>query len=166
MMVTLRFATLVAFALVLNACATNVVAEKASRFDQAVAAYDAGDFAGAYRIWADLAAEDDLAAMRNAAQMLRQGKGVEKDAKTAFNLYTEAAEKGLVTAMANVGDMYVTGEGVEKNPDKAAAGDPAFIIAGAIYSLAENLDIDFGVKAGLNKSETDYSMLAGLAYRF
>jgi TPR repeat protein len=120
-MVTLRFAILAAFALVLNACVTNVVAEKASRFDQAVAAYDAGDFAGAYRIWSDLADEDDLAAMRNAAQLLRQGKGVEKDAKKAFKLYSEAAEKGLVTAMANVGDMYLAGEGVEKNPQAAAA---------------------------------------------
>lgn len=121
MMVTLRFAVLVMFALVLNACVTNVVAEKASRFDQAVAAYDAGDFAGAYRIWSDLADEDDLAAMRNAAQLLRQGKGVEKDSKKAFKLYSEAADKGLVTAMANVGDMYLAGEGVEKNPQAAAA---------------------------------------------
>lgn len=55
--------------------------------------------------------------------------------------------------------------GMERNPDKAADHDPAFFIAGVIYSFAENLDIDFGVKAGLNKSETEYSMLAGLTYR-
>lgn len=149
MMVTLRFAILVAFALVLNACATNVVAEKASRFDQAVAAYDAGDFAGAYRIWSDLAAEDDLAAMRNAAQLLRQGKGVEKDAKKAFNLYTEAAEKGLVTAMANVGDMYIAGEGVQKNPEAAAAWYARAASAGlslAQVKLAEMYEQGLGVQ--------------------
>jgi TPR repeat protein len=148
-MVTLRFAILVAFALVLNACATNVVAEKASRFDQAVAAYDAGDFAGAYRIWSDLAAEDDLAAMRNAAQLLRQGKGVEKDAKKAFNLYTEAAEKGLVTAMANVGDMYMAGEGVGKNPEAAAAWYARAASAGlslAQVKLAEMYEQGLGVE--------------------
>lgn len=55
--------------------------------------------------------------------------------------------------------------GLERNPDKGADRDPAFLIAGVIYSVADNLDIDFGVKAGLSKSETDYSMLAGLTYR-
>ncbi len=149
MMVTLRFVISVAFALALNACATNVVAEKASRFDQAVAAYDAGDFAGAYRIWSSLAAEDDLAAMRNAAQLLRQGKGVEKDSKKAFKLYAEAAEKGLVTAMANVGDMYLTGEGVEKNPEAAAAWYARAASAGlslAQVKLAEMYEQGLGVE--------------------
>src|SRR5262245_423494 len=122
MVVTLRLLILFAVAVLLSACATNVVAEKASRFDEAVAAYDAGDYPGAYRIWRQLAREDDLAAMRNAAQMLRQGKGVEKDTKQAFGLYADAAEKGLVTAMANVGDMYLSGEGTERNPEAAAAG--------------------------------------------
>lgn len=121
MMVTLRLAVLSLVAFVASACVTNIAAEKASRFDQAVAAYDAGDYATAYRMWSDLAEEDDLAAMRNAAQLLRQGKGVQKDTKAAFELYVEAAEKGLVTAMANVGDMYLAGEGVEKNPQAAAA---------------------------------------------
>ena len=107
MMVTSRFALPIALAFSLSACATNIVAEKASRFDQGVAAYDVGDFAAAYRIWSELAREDDLAAMRNTAQLLRQGKGVDKDPKKAFDLYLEAAEKGLVTAMANVGDMYL-----------------------------------------------------------
>jgi TPR repeat protein len=149
MMVTLRFAVLVGCALVLNACLTNVVAEKASRFDQAVAAYDAGDFAGAYRIWSDLADEDDLAAMRNAAQLLRQGKGVEKDSKRAFKLYSEAADKGLVTAMANVGDMYLAGEGVEKNPQAAAAWYSRAASAGlslAQVKLAEMYEQGVGVE--------------------
>jgi uncharacterized protein len=121
MVVTLRFVILFAIAVLLSACATNVVAEKASRFDEAVAAYDAGDYPAAYHIWRQLAREDDLAAMRNAAQMLRQGKGVEKDIEEAFDLYVDAAEKGLVTAMANVGDMYLSGEGTDKNPEAAAA---------------------------------------------
>lgn len=55
--------------------------------------------------------------------------------------------------------------GVEKNPDKAADDDPAFLILGAIYTIGGNIDIDAGVKAGLNKSETDYSVLVGLTYR-
>lgn len=121
MIVTLRLMILFALAFAVSACATNVVAEKASRFDQGIAAYDAGDYAAAYRVWAQLAREDDLGAMRNAAQLLRQGKGVEKDSVQAFKLFREAAEKGLVTAMANVAEMYLTGEGTEKNPEAAAA---------------------------------------------
>jgi TPR repeat protein len=149
MMVTLRFVVLFAFAVLLSACATNIVAEKASRFDEAVAAYDAGDFPGAYKIWRQLAREDDLAAMRNAAQMLRQGKGVEKDVKQAFNLYMDAAEKGLVTAMANVGDMYMSGEGTEKNPEAAAAWYARASAAGlslAQVKLAEMYEQGVGVE--------------------
>lgn len=149
MVVTLRFLILLALAFGLSACATNVVAEKASRFDQGVAAYDAGDFPGAYRIWEQLAREDDLAAMRNTAQMLRQGKGVAKDTKKAFNLYMNAAEKGLVTAMANVGDMYLTGEGTAKNPEAAAAWYARAATAGlslAQMKLAEMYERGEGVE--------------------
>jgi uncharacterized protein len=117
----LRFAFLIFVAVALSACATEVVREKATRFDQGIAAYDSGDFGGAYRIWSQLARENDLAAMRNTAQLLRQGKGVEKNAKQAFRLYLEAAEKGLVTAMANVAEMYFEGDGVDRNPQAAAA---------------------------------------------
>ena len=116
-----RIAVVIALTLLLSACVTNVVADKAARFNQATAAYDAGDYPRAYAIWSELADEDDLAAMRNAAQLLRQGKGVAKDSEKAFDLYKSAAEKGLVTAMANVAEMYLSGEGTEKD-ERAAAG--------------------------------------------
>lgn len=148
-MVTFRIAVLVLLGFVVSGCVTNIVAEKASRFDQGVAAYDAGDFAAAYRIWSELAEEDDLAAMRNAAQLLRQGKGVEKNPKEAFELYMEAAEKGLVTAMANVGDMYLAGEGTEKNPQAAAAWYARAATAGlslAQMKLAEMYEQGNGVE--------------------
>jgi hypothetical protein len=142
-----HFILLVAF-LALGACATTTVAEKASRFDEGVAAYDAGDFETAYRIWNDLAREDDLAAMRNVAQLLRQGKGVAKDSKRAFKLYMSAAEKGLVTAMANLGDMYLAGDGVDRNPQAAAAWYARAAAAGlslAQWKLADMYDSGNGV---------------------
>jgi hypothetical protein len=55
--------------------------------------------------------------------------------------------------------------GMERNPDKTSNTHPAFILGGLIYSVSENLDIDLGVKAGLNKTETDYSVLAGITWR-
>ena len=56
--------------------------------------------------------------------------------------------------------------GVERNPDKGSNSNPAFILGGVIYSLSENIDIDFGIKGGLNKTETDLTFLAGMALRF
>jgi hypothetical protein len=56
--------------------------------------------------------------------------------------------------------------GAEKNPDKASNMHPAFILGGIIYSISENFDVDFGVKGGINKTETDYTTLAGITWRF
>lgn len=145
----MRYIPILVAAALLAGCATNIVAEKASRFDQGVAAYDSGDYQTAYRIWDELARDNDLAAMRNVAQLLRQGKGVEKNPKRAFKLYQDAAEKGLVTAMANVGDMYLAGEGVEKNAEAAAAWYARAATAGlslAQWKLADMYDAGNGVQ--------------------
>lgn len=56
--------------------------------------------------------------------------------------------------------------GIETNSDKTSNTHPAFILGGVIYSITENFDIDFGIKRGLNKPETDYSVLAGITRRF
>lgn len=56
--------------------------------------------------------------------------------------------------------------GVERNPAKASTTHPAYLIGGLIYSIKENFDVNFGVKTGLNKPETDRAVLAGIAFRF
>jgi len=56
--------------------------------------------------------------------------------------------------------------GAERNPDKASDTDPAFLLGGFIYSIRENIDIDFGIKGGLNKAEADMTYMAGIALRF
>lgn len=152
----MRQVMLLVASLILGGCATDIVAEKASRFDEGVAAYDAGDFASAYRIWDELARQDDLAAMRNVAQLLRQGRGVEKDSARAFKLYTEAAEKGLVTAMANLGDMYLAGEGTERNPQAAAAWYARAASAGlslAQWKLADMYENGTGVPVDKERAQ-------------
>ena len=60
----------------------------------------------------------------------------------------------------------IVNTGIERNPDRTANRDPAFLIAGIIYSVTEKFDIDFGVKYGLSKSETDISLMSGIALRF
>lgn len=64
-------------------------------------------------------------------------------------------------------DLKVVGNiGIQRNTDRTGYNHPAFILGGVIYSLSENLDIDFGIKRGLNRAETDYSVLAGITRRF
>lgn len=63
-----------------------------------------------------------------------------------------------LTAVANLG--------VESNPDKLAGTDPAFFLAGLVYALSEEFDLDFGLKYGLNDPETDRTVLAGVTWKF
>lgn len=62
--------------------------------------------------------------------------------------------------------QLVANVGMESNGDRGSHTWPAFVLGGAIYSLTENLDIDLGVKGGLNKQEPDLAFLAGVAWRF
>ena len=63
-----------------------------------------------------------------------------------------------LTAVANLG--------VESNPDKLAGTDPAFFLVGLVYALSEEVDLDCGIKSGLNDPETDYTVLAGVTWKF
>jgi hypothetical protein len=56
--------------------------------------------------------------------------------------------------------------GQERNPYVDGKSDPAFVLGGIIYTVAENIDVDCGIKFGFNSSETDYSLLAGITIRF
>ncbi len=72
-----------------------------------------------------------------------------------------AGEIGILKnfkAVANIG--------VARNSEEESTTHPAFILGGFIYSLNEQLDVDSGVKAGLNKAEVDTVLLVGLTYRF
>lgn len=72
-----------------------------------------------------------------------------------------ACEHALTKDLRIVGNI-----GGETNPEKESNVHPLFVLGGIIYSFTENIDMDFGIKTGLNKAEADYSLLAGLAYRF
>jgi hypothetical protein len=56
--------------------------------------------------------------------------------------------------------------GVERNTDRTSHKNPAFILGGFIYSITKNFDLDIGIKGGLNKLETDLTILAGMTFRF
>ena len=93
----------------LAGCATPGGPELKSTFDAGVAAYDKGDYATAYKLWTSID-DEDVAAMRNVAMMLRKGQGVNKDPKAAEAMFARAAEAGLPTAQADLADMLLKGE--------------------------------------------------------
>ncbi len=72
-----------------------------------------------------------------------------------------AAEYAVFKNLALVGNI-----GMERNRDKTASGNPAFILGGVIYEVSENFAVDCGVKYGLTAAETDWSLMAGVAFRF
>ncbi|HWC63685.1 MAG TPA: tetratricopeptide repeat protein [Rhizomicrobium sp.] len=102
----------------LSGCVGESADELKTIFDAGVAAYDAGDYPRAYKIWKGID-DVDLAAMRNVAMMLRQGQGVAKDPKAAEDLYETAAAAGLPTAQADLADMLIKGEAGPPDPKAA-----------------------------------------------
>jgi hypothetical protein len=64
------------------------------------------------------------------------------------------------------GVQAVANAGIETNADRSSQRAPAFVLAGIIYSPIEDLDLDIGVKKGLNRPEADLSYLAGMTVRF
>lgn len=113
--------TLLAFALILAAggCAgVQSGKELAAIFDSGVAAYDAHDYPKAFKIWSSIQ-DEDLAAMRNVAMMLRKGQGTARDPQKAEEIYEIAAEAGLPTAQADLADMLLKGEAGPPDPKRA-----------------------------------------------
>ena len=92
--------------------------EIAAVFDSGVAAYDAGHYEQAYKIWWSIRTED-LAAMRNVAFMLRRGQGVAADPQKALEIYEMAADAGLPTAQADLAVMLLGGEAGKPDPQRA-----------------------------------------------
>jgi TPR repeat protein len=101
-----------------NCAAARTTAEVAAVFDAGVAAYDAGHYDQAYKIWSRIQ-DEDLAAMRNMAMMLRKGQGVTKNPQKAREIYERAANAGLVNAQADLADMLLHGEAGPPDPKRA-----------------------------------------------
>ena len=60
----------------------------------------------------------------------------------------------------------VADTGVARNREKTETTDPAYLLFGAIYSPRKNIDIDVGIKTGLNRAEVDRQVGAGFTVRF
>jgi uncharacterized protein len=128
-----RCATLVRASLVLVAIGG---AATAGPFEDAVAAYQSGDYAAALRVWRRLAEQGDADAQFRLGVMYESGEGVLRSDAEAIKWYRKAAEQDDAVAQFNLGVMYA--KGVSPNHAEAArwyrcAADHG--LAGAQFNL-------------------------------
>ncbi len=90
------------------------------RFDDAVAAYERGDYATAFRLMKPFAEKGDAKSQHNLGVMYDYGRGVPQNYTEAMKWYRKAAEQGLPDAQHNLGVMYEKGQGVPQNFTEAA----------------------------------------------
>ena len=81
-------------------------------WESAKDAYDAGDYATAYKEFKTLAEQGDARAQATLGDMYFWAKGVTQDYMEAANWYRNAADQGQAKAQYNLGVMYGLGQGV------------------------------------------------------
>ncbi len=80
--------------------------------EDALDAYDSGDYATALRLWRPLAEQGNADAQTRLGVMYENGQGVPEDYARAVKWYRLAAHQGNGTALLNLGAMYAHGRGV------------------------------------------------------
>jgi uncharacterized protein len=100
--------------LVLLACAAAVPAV-AGPFEDAITAYNKGDYATTLRLFLPLAAAGDAEAQYNLGVMYDNGKGVPQDSAMAMSWFRKSAAQGNADAQYNLGVMYDNGKGVPQD---------------------------------------------------
>jgi hypothetical protein len=111
-------------------------AATAGPMEDAVAAYQRGDYATALRLWHPLAEQGDADAQFHLGVMYESGQGVLRSEAEAIKWYRKAAEQDDAVAQFNLGVMYA--KGVSPNHVEAAlwyrcAADHG--LAGAQFNL-------------------------------
>lgn len=138
-------------------------AEKSDSFNEGLLAYDKGNYARAFEIWLPLAQQDDLAAMRNVALLLKEGRGTQPDAVRALYFFERAGRGGLVSAQVNTAFMYLNGEGTAQDYRKASFWFHAAAIGGvpaARYNLAVLYENGLGVDRDPARALAWYALAA------
>lgn len=113
------WAIILATALSLSAFGGN--AQGRAAFGEALAAYDAGDYATAARLWRGLAEAGDPGAQSALADLYSLGLGVETNDAVAAAWYLRAARRGQIIAQMNLAESYATGRGVARDWVRALA---------------------------------------------
>ncbi len=82
----------------------------------ALAAFDAGDYATAFEEWRALARAGEVEAQVALAGLYIAGQGTRADAAEALRWYRLAAEQGDAVAQLNLGDLLSRGIGAARDP--------------------------------------------------
>jgi len=88
-------------------------------YDDAVAAYERGDYATAFQEFLPYAEQGNAKAQYNVGLMYDKGWGVPENDAEAAKWYRQAAEQGEADAQSNLGRMYARGDGVSQDRVKA-----------------------------------------------
>jgi TPR repeat protein len=83
-------------------------------------AYNAGDYATAYKEWKPLAEQGDATAQNDLGLLYDKGTGVTQDYKKAVKWYRLSAKQGFFLGQYNLGLRYYLGEGVVQDYKEAA----------------------------------------------
>jgi TPR repeat protein len=131
-----------------------VLIARAASFEDAVAAYQSGDYAGAMRIWHDLGEAGDVRAIYNLGVLFDLGQGVTADPARAAIYFQHAAQAGHVRAMSNYGRLLEQGRGVPKDEAQAAQWFQK-AAEGGLAEAQYNLGLMYERGRGVPKSDRD-----------
>ena len=98
---------------------TLAAAAHAEPLDDALAAYDAKDWAAAVKLLTPLAEQGSTIAQANLAFLAFEGRGTRADGVAAAKWYGLAADKGDAYAQYSLGVMYENGTGVRQDLQEA-----------------------------------------------
>ena len=141
--------------------------QQAVQFNKGLISYDQGDYARAFEFWLPLAQTDDLAAMRNVALLLKDGKGAERDSGRALYFSERAGRAGLVSAQVNAAFMHLNGEGTPQDYKTASFWFHAAAVAGvpaARYNLGVMYEKGLGVERDPARALAWYALAARVGH--
>ena len=112
-----------------------------------------------YHLYAIVSKEADAWAIHANLGYIRN----ENDADERLDLWhaSLAGTYSLSKELLLVGNISV-----DRNPDSTSDSDPAYLLGGLVYLVAENIEIDCGYMHALNSVGTDWSLLAGTTFHF
>ncbi len=102
-----RWMTVLALSLV-------VTMSHAGDWEDAIAAYEKGEYKTAVKWYRKAAEQGFSSAQFNLGLMYDNGQGVPRNNKEAVKWYRKAAEQGFSEAQFNLGNMYSDGRGVSQ----------------------------------------------------
>ncbi len=92
-----------------------------AEIDEAVAAYERGDYGAARNAFERATAAGDSTAARYLGFMYHFGHGVKQSDRQAITYFRRAADAGDVKAQVNLARLYAAGRGIKQNYSAAAA---------------------------------------------